>query len=60
MLLVGWLQWRWRNEEILGNGQPMLQEKLRQATHYFEEDELFMKLEGLQSEARYKAIGPFV
>lgn len=60
VLRVAWLKWKWRNEELFGDGRLHLEEKLRQVTSGFEEDERIFSLECFQLGSLHKAHGPRV
>lgn len=55
MMTLAWLQWRWRNEEILGAGRPSIEWRLQHVVHCFEDDDAAYKFKGLQPEASCKA-----
>lgn len=57
VMTVAWLQWKWRNEEVMGDGRKSSQQRLRQAIARLEEDKIAARLEALQPEATSKAHG---
>lgn len=57
MIGVCWLQWRWRNSEVIEGTQLSLQQRLRQVIAWFEDDMAAYEGDGGQSMGLYGNMG---